>query len=118
VIFFIGLQVGPSVFKQDLRGRSPVSAHISRPFQPIKNSTLKKIKFFVALGESRGYSTHDIETLPPNRGAINMSQGTLSFKHEEEKLLSLPISFADLPVYINFIKIIVIYNVIAPFASV
>jgi hypothetical protein len=79
---------------------------------------LKKIKIFVALGESSRYSSHDIEKATTNGGAINMSQGTLSFNYEEEKALSCPISFADLPVYPDHIKIIVLGNVIAPFVLV
>ena len=45
-----------------------------------------------------------------------MSQGMLSFNHEEENTLRSPISLADLPVYLDLVKPIVLNNAIAPFA--
>jgi len=48
----------------------------------------------------------------------NMSQGMLSFKSEEEKPLSCPISLADLPVYFDLVKVIALGNTIAPLALV
>ncbi|WP_020589325.1 hypothetical protein [Desulfobacter curvatus] len=39
-----------------------------------------------------------------------MSQGKLSFKYEEEKELSSPISLANLPVYLDFVKVIALDN--------
>jgi hypothetical protein len=51
-------------------------------------------------------------------GAINMSQGIRSFKYEEEKELSIPISLAVLPVYLDFVKVIALGLADAPFTTV
>nr|WP_319495438.1 hypothetical protein [uncultured Desulfobacter sp.] len=50
--------------------------------------------------------------------AINMSQGIRSFKYEEEKELTIPISLADLPVYFDFVRVIALSLTNAIFATV
>ncbi len=47
-----------------------------------------------------------------------MSQGMLSFKNEEEKTLSSPISFAGLSAYLDFAKFIGSGKSITPLPSV
>jgi|GEM_PF-2090624 len=83
-----------------------------------QNPLSKKIKIFVALGESSRYSTQDIEKDTTNEVQSNMSQGMLSFKYKQEKTLRSPISLADLPVYLDLVKIIALDSAIAPLALV